>query len=705
MTVILADGRTTSCAKEVLLDLQLTTAAGVVNVRQVPCLVMTSEDDELLVGSDTLASLGISVEDMLAQLAGSSILPTEEDEFPVGYELLVTRDQSGTELAATQMGFIDQAVQNGFPVERHNELKLLLSKYDDIWGNQASPSPPAKVEPRQVTIQEGTGAVRCHGRPYPPLQRTFIREYVSQLLERGLIRKNNSSRWASPVVPVRKPGTEDQFRLTIDYHVVNSKTVPLAGRMPTQGEVLDAVRGSKYFARFDLPEGFWQFPDIISRWRSSTVVTAAAVRTRRDRHVSVSEISQLRPLQDLEFVFPTLDDVREAQEVAGRQARERLREPSYEEGGVVMVSGKPWVPSTAKDLLARIFVVAHCGSHGHRGQDVMCTVLEDRFHILLLTKKVAFFIGNCLLCKHMKGPRQITRPYGPTYTATKRNEAVHYDFLYLGESYGDTAYVLVMKDSMTHYCELFPCQSPTAFVAAESLLEWYKRFGYPETLMSDQDTHFRNHMIELLCTRLKIQQNFSPVYHPWLNGTVERLNKDVFQVMRALLIEHGLDFHGWSYLLPANLNHTPVRSLNGHSPIELFTGLEAPSALDCVVRRASGHEDLLTVNMEVASGFLEKLRMSLHGLLKEVLDEKERKRLQDMVAHKGTACNFEVGDFVLWSRVDQRLSNNKLLGQWVGPFQIIQSRPHSFVIKHLVTSRNLKYMRLVLSSTRIATSM
>ncbi|KAG3158237.1 hypothetical protein PI124_g2661 [Phytophthora idaei] len=94
--------------------------------------------------------------------------------------------------------------------------------------------------------------------------------------------------------------------------------------------------------------------------------------------------------------------------------------------------------------------------------------------------------------------------------------------------------------------------------------------------------------------------------------------------------------------------------------------------------------------MEAATTFLEKLRSSLHGLHKEVLDEKERKRLQDMIAHKGTECNFEVGDFVLWPRIDQRLSNNKLLGQWVGPFQIIRSLPHAFVIKHLVTSREFE---------------
>ncbi|KAG2979409.1 hypothetical protein PC119_g21488 [Phytophthora cactorum] len=64
VTVILADGRTTNCVEEALLDLQLTTAAGIVNIHRVPCLVMSSEDDELLDGSDTLSSLGIGVEGM-----------------------------------------------------------------------------------------------------------------------------------------------------------------------------------------------------------------------------------------------------------------------------------------------------------------------------------------------------------------------------------------------------------------------------------------------------------------------------------------------------------------------------------------------------------------------------------------------------------------------------------------------------------------
>ncbi|POM62150.1 hypothetical protein PHPALM_28730 [Phytophthora palmivora] len=280
--------------------------------------------------------------------------------------------------------------------------------------------------------------------------------------------------------------------------------------------------------------------DIVSRWH---------------------ELSALRPMMDANFVFPTLEDIAEAQSTAGRE-RARLQVDLLEEDGVL----------------------------GHRGQEAMSFALKDRFFIVKLKDKIAQFIRQCLLCKHFKGPRLIPRPYGPLLTPTERNEVVHWDFLSLGDSYGDSAYLLVVKDGLSHYCELFPCATPTAYVAAEVLMMWHAIFGTPKTLMSDQGSHFRNEMINHLATRLKIEQKFSPVYSPWLDGTVERLNRDVLQVLRALLLEYALDSHEWPYLLPAiqaNLNHTPVRSLAGHSPVEVFTGLPASSALDVVVAPAT----------------------------------------------------------------------------------------------------------------------
>ncbi|GMF30979.1 unnamed protein product [Phytophthora fragariaefolia] len=56
-----------------------------------------------------------------------------------------------------------------------------------------------------------------------------------------------------------------------------------------------------------------------------------------------------------------------------------------------------------------------------------------------------------------------------------------------------------------------------------------------------------------------------------------------------------------------------------------------------------------------------------------------------MARSKGSPCNFDMGDYVLWPRVDKRISTNKLLARWVGPFKVVELRPNSFMIKHLLT--------------------
>ncbi|KAG3122852.1 hypothetical protein PC128_g27709 [Phytophthora cactorum] len=90
---------------------------------------------------------------------------------------------------------------------------------------------------------------------------------------------------------------------------------------------------------------------------------------------------------------------------------------------------------------------------------------------------------------------------------------------------------------------------------------WCARFGVPESLVSDQGSHFRNETVKHLCARMQIEQAFSPVYSPWVNWAVERLNKDILQVLRVLLLEYDIDFHEWPFLLPVlqgNLNRIPL---------------------------------------------------------------------------------------------------------------------------------------------------
>ena len=92
---------------------------------------------------------------------------------------------------------------------------------------------------------------------------------------------NNNSRWASRVLPVKKrdddmthatkneygkfskPLKPDElilksYRETVDYVVVNSICVPLAGQMPFQDVALESAAGCKYHGIFDFVSGFNQ---------------------------------------------------------------------------------------------------------------------------------------------------------------------------------------------------------------------------------------------------------------------------------------------------------------------------------------------------------------------------------------------------------------------------------------------------------------
>ncbi|KAE9048084.1 hypothetical protein PR002_g671 [Phytophthora rubi] len=233
------------------------------------------------------------------------------------------------------------------------------------------------------------------------------------------------------------------------------------------------------------------------------------------------------------------------------------------------------------------------------------------------------------------------------------------DYLELGESYSTSHYVLVLKDELTHYCELVAADSATSATAAAAVLEWHKRFGLPEMWESDNGSHFKAALMQQLADRLKVVQKFVPVYTPWINGTVERVNRDILHVLRLMLMELNLDTRKWPYLLPliqANLNHSAVASLEGHAPIELFTGLPAPSLLDTVVVPVGRVTRTLSVDINLAE---------VHA---KVIARKEQRRAYELAKAKG-----------------QNMRGSKLLVRWVGPFRVTKALFHSFIAAHLLT--------------------
>ncbi|OWZ08102.1 hypothetical protein PHMEG_00019407 [Phytophthora megakarya] len=401
------------------------------------------------------------------------------------------------------------------------------------------------------------------------------------------------------------------------------------------------------------PKNVWA--DMLSRWggavkRSVNIKRLTAKRKPKQRRTIQSSQVVLRPLDDENFIWPSIAELKTIQESTPPPA---VAVP--DEHGLYKLDGRIWVPPRATALIQRLCIIAHCGQQGHRGQAAMTTHLNRIFEIENLSATANKFVASCLMCCHVKGGRVVKRPWGETIDCNQRNGVLHFDFLYLGESFGEAKYLLVLKDHATHFVELTVCDSANSTATVEAILSWHSRYGVPPIWVSDNGSHFKNEVMSELRRRLKTQQQFTPAYCPWINGSIERVNRDILQVLRAMILEYKISTRDWIYLIPmvqSSLNHTPVPSLASKAPVELFTGLPCPSPLQSFY--SHGKKEIL-----------------------QIPDDADKIEGENVV-------NFDVGDYVLRSRVDDK-QGNKLHVTWTGPHIVVRADAHSFRVRHLVT--------------------
>ncbi|OWZ10824.1 LOW QUALITY PROTEIN: hypothetical protein PHMEG_00016251 [Phytophthora megakarya] len=140
------------------------------------------------------------------------------------------------------------------------KLRAVVLEYREVWRITIGPDATAHVEPYRVTLEMDAQPFRCKARKYPELQNQFLSEHVKQLVKFRFVRRNDHSKWCCPAVPVRKPGSTTDFRITTEYRPVNRKTIPIAGVTSNLAMMTAKVQGASSFGTFDLFRGFWQMP-------------------------------------------------------------------------------------------------------------------------------------------------------------------------------------------------------------------------------------------------------------------------------------------------------------------------------------------------------------------------------------------------------------------------------------------------------------
>ena len=132
--------------------------------------------------------------------------------------------------------------------------------------------------------------------------------------------------------------------------------------------------------------------------------------------------------------------------------------------------------------------------------------------------------------------------------------------------------VLVLQDHFSKYIVAYVVKDQTARTATETPRNGYFRlFGVPAYLVSDQGKAFMGQVITHLCELYGLQKLRTSPYHAQTNGQVERMNQTIICMIGKLEEDRKACWskHLPELLLAYNATHSAV---TGYSPYYLLFG-------------------------------------------------------------------------------------------------------------------------------------
>jgi hypothetical protein len=401
--------------------------------------------------------------------------------------------------------------------------------------------------------------------------------------------------------------------------------------------------------------------------------------------------------------FPTAAIISQRQEAAmtrrhsagGGEGEEK--DFSQSDDGIYYVerkgSRRVWIPDDDEELQQRLLVIAHCGEAGHRGVDATMERLK-LFWWGSMREDTRLFVSRCLNCVDGRLGEKMPRPLGELVHGKEPNQVLHFDFLHLGASElgeSEYKYVLVLYDDFSEICHLEACITATMEMAARGLMEWASIYGWPQVLVSDNASHFKNQVVERVCALTGTEQRFTVANTPFSNGTGERMVGEVVRAFRSTLLDREVSPKDWVEVIkPVQLAlNTSFRKRLGATPFEIMFGRQARTALTAALIRDGdeGTWGVEPVDLSDIQTHCKKLVEELRNMHRSIAKahEKQRKRGREL-ASKGSLPNFAVGDFVLKARVRQAGRTAKLAATWCGPYRITAAAEgHVFEVQHLLT--------------------
>ncbi|XP_071951656.1 uncharacterized protein [Antedon mediterranea] len=316
---------------------------------------------------------------------------------------------------------------------------------------------------------------------------------------------------------------------------------------------------------------------------------------------------------------------------------------------------------------------------GHLGVERTTALARERFYWPKMAADIDTWIKHCIRCLARKALPQKSAPLH-TIKTNGPMELVCMDFLSLEPDASGRKSILVVTDHFTRYAQAFATKDQTACTVAKVLWEQYfKHYGLPARLHSDQGPEFENKVIRQLTTLLGIKKSRTTPYHPQGDPQPERFNRTLLNMLGTLETEKKVHWSRHIGALVHAYNCTKNDS-TGFSPYYLMFGREARLPIDiCFGISTDGHS-------HTSHGqYVKELRQGLKKAYEVAKLEAEKhaatnkRRYDEKLRVKSS--ELQPGDRVMVRNFGLK-GKNKLADKWKShPYIVVDKLPNLPVYK------------------------
>lgn len=348
---------------------------------------------------------------------------------------------------------------------------------------------------------------------------------------------------------------------------------------------------------------------------------------------------------------------------------------TLEENGLLHYNNRIVLPDL-KELKETLLASAH-DSNGHFGARKTFESLSLTFWWERMRQEVEVYVSSCDACQRHKS-RTSRKPgqLHPLPVPERPMQHIAIDFVGPLPKSKDFDMLLTITDRLSSYVRLIPTQQKiTAEEVAELIYaQWHRSFGLPLVIVCDRDKLFVAALWKALYKRCGVKINCSTAFHPETDGSSERSNKTVIQLLRNMVDRKQTNWldnlPAVEYAINSNVNSstgkTPFEVVLGYTPRLLPLPESAPSDLPAVEAIVEKREQAIA---EAANSLIiAKARQA---------EQANKRRAPDPVFSNGQQMMVDSKDRRARYKKKYEKRSTKLFPRWDGPYQIIEARPET----------------------------